>query len=146
MPANPLDSQRAAVEKPVTPARVRALRLALKEQGLGVRKVAARMGYSHTYLLLVERGQRRITETFRIAFRHLEADYFYILQEADAPETDAFITVVSEHPLPKRLHILRKPIRCKCGIWFEPVNSRQRRCSPDCKAALVTKKKKGDGA
>jgi|GEM_PF-5984530 len=102
--------------------------------GWSARKIAAYIGYSRGHLKGVVGGSKQISPHFERAFRKIQDAYAYWMRDQnDVPSPVGVVTVVSKQPLPARIYITHPVVKCRsCGIHFMQVNSRQRKCSPEC--------------
>lgn len=110
----------AFVEKPLTRARVQEIRLRVQAaHAWSLREAAKFIGVDHAHLIRVEQGKRPITDKFREKFKALEREAARLRGRSRRERVE--VTLISEFPLPARLEILAKPVRCRrCGRWIVP--------------------------
>ncbi len=124
------------VEKPITPQRIRDLQHWAKEHwGWSRRHFCKAFDISRGMLSHLETGKRAVSEAVELRFRHWERRRHAWVKDRRALAQQRSV-VVSDHPLPKRYHVLKPVVKCKtrgCGIWFEQVNKRHKKHAPDCK-------------
>lgn len=126
---------RAQVETHLTREIVRRYcKHARDDWGWSARKIAGYIGYSRGHLKGVIGGSKKISPQFERAFAKLQDSYAFSMRERnDEPRAINMVTVVSKTPLPPRIYITHPVVKCRsCGVHFMQVNSRQRKCSPDC--------------
>jgi transcriptional regulator with XRE-family HTH domain len=122
------------IEQPFTRARVRAMQRWTKEHWFwSAADLARRLDCSRSQLKRIESGSRDPSEMFLVHFRSLEKQIAAWRIEHRADEKEIHV-VESSKPLPRRWRVLRPIVRCRvCGTYFEQVNSRHRKCTPDCR-------------
>lgn len=137
----------SAVQRlPLTPAMISRWR---KQRGLGQGTFGKLFkskddpnGYTRGYISRLERGKFPITKKFSERFEEVRDKWRESKQET-ARESGP-IEIFSKRHVPRRLHIIRPVVKCsRCGIYFEQVNGRHRRChTPECDAKKKRRRSK----
>ena len=137
----------SVVERPITSQLVRGMQRWVKRHwGWSAADLAERLCCSRPHLKRIESGSRQPSEMFEVHFRHLESQRAAWLVEHRAEERERPLVVITKKALPtKRLSIMRPVVRCTtrgCGIWFEQVNSRHRKCCKECRPPKRIRRRK----
>lgn len=132
-------------EIPVTPASIREMQRWTKKHWFwSAADLGRRLGCSRAQVKRLESGSRQSSEMFLVHFHSLRVQRA-AWQVEQADEQKHVHIVESTRPLPHRYRVFRPIVKCRvrgCHNWFEQINKRHRKCSPDCKPPKRKKKAK----